>query len=171
MKILIDARLLSKGNSSGIEEYTKLLIDNILNIIAPEFLEKPILEPKEFDEMLIKLDGTFDKSRLGANAILSLSLANTRLNAKINNLPLYKYINKIALFESEFDIKGSATSVQEAQNVFLFNRPKPKDVNNGRANKDDRELTLQKMRRRGMHTHKTIIFNSEGTRYVEKGYF
>ncbi len=73
--------------------------------------------------------------------------------------------------ESEFDIKGSATSVQEAQNVFLFNRPKPKDVNNGRANKDDRELTLQKMRRRGMHTHKTIIFNSEGTRYVEKGYF
>jgi len=77
-------------------------IDNILNIIAPEFLEKPILEPKEFDEMLIKLDGTFDKSRLGANAILSLSLANTRLNAKINNLPLYKYINKIALFESEF---------------------------------------------------------------------
>src|SRR3989338_8391924 len=54
--------------------FADIAIKNILNIIAPELLEKPILEPKEFDKMLIKLDGTFDKSRLGANAILSLSL-------------------------------------------------------------------------------------------------
>lgn len=91
----------SIGSFEAKPVFADIAIKNILNIIAPELLEKPILEPKEFDKMLIKLDGTFDKSRLGANAILSLSLANTRLNAKINNLPLYKYINKIVLFETE----------------------------------------------------------------------
>ncbi|MEK9147562.1 MAG: hypothetical protein AAB593_01485, partial [Patescibacteria group bacterium] len=76
-------------------------VENILNIIAPAFLEKPIIEPKEFDEILIKLDGTENKSRLGANAILAMSLANARLNAKIVGLPLYKYINKISTFKAE----------------------------------------------------------------------
>jgi twinkle protein len=68
--------------------------------------------------------------------------------------------------ESEFDIKGSSTAVQEAHNVFLFNRPKPTD---GR-NPSERDLTLKKMRRRGSHVGKTIVFSNHGTQYVEKGY-
>lgn len=72
--------------------------------------------------------------------------------------------------DSEFDIKGSSTAVQEAHNVFLFNRPKPEAVKNGDRNWTDRELKLQKMRRRGLHVGTTLVFESAGTRYVERGF-
>lgn len=68
--------------------------------------------------------------------------------------------------ESEFDIKGSSTAVQEAHNVFLFNRPAPGA--DGCA--WNRELTLRKMRRRGSFVGQTLIFESQGTRYVERGF-
>lgn len=71
---------------------------------------------------------------------------------------------------SEFEIKGSSTSVQEAHNVFLFNRPRQEDIDSGVRNWFSREITLQKMRRRGSCVGKTIIFDSEGTRYIEKGF-
>lgn len=70
---------------------------------------------------------------------------------------------------SEFDVKGSSTAVQEAHNVLLFNRPDASMVESGARSPYDRELTIQKMRRRGVHTGKTIIFENVGTRYVEKG--
>lgn len=69
---------------------------------------------------------------------------------------------------SEFDIKGSSTAVQEAHNVFLFNRPK-QDIQNSTVS-TDRELTLAKMRRRGSHVGRTLVFSSTGTRYEESGY-
>lgn len=72
--------------------------------------------------------------------------------------------------ESEFDIKGSSTAVQEAHNVFLFNRPKREDIEKGIRHATDRELTLAKMRRRGANVGKTLIFESMGTRYTEKGF-
>lgn len=65
--------------------------------------------------------------------------------------------------ESEFDIKGSSTAVQEAHNVFLFNRSKSEDHG------DLRELTLKKMRRRGAYVGRTLLFYNFGTRYIEKG--
>ena len=50
---------------------------------------------KEIDNALIELDGTKNKSRLGANAILATSLACARVSAKFQKLPLYKYIGGI----------------------------------------------------------------------------
>jgi twinkle protein len=72
--------------------------------------------------------------------------------------------------EGEFDIKGSSTAVQEAHNVFLFNRPKVEDVESGLRSKYDRELKLTKMRRRGHHVGSTLVFKSVGTRYEEQGW-
>lgn len=72
--------------------------------------------------------------------------------------------------ESEFDIKGSSTAVQEAHNIFLFNRPKVEDVKDGVRDQFQRELTLAKMRRRGKYVGKTIIFDSLDTQYIEKGF-
>lgn len=71
--------------------------------------------------------------------------------------------------ESEFDIKGSSTAVQEAHNVFLFNRPKVEDVARESCRGTDRGLTIRKMRRRGAYVGHTLWFESLGTRYVEKG--
>ena len=70
---------------------------------------------------------------------------------------------------SEFDIKGSSTAVQEAHNVLLFNRPDAAMIESGARSHQDRELTIQKMRRRGVHSGKTIIFSNQGTKYIEKG--
>lgn len=70
---------------------------------------------------------------------------------------------------SEFDIKGSSGAVQEAHNIFLFNRAR--QLKDGSLGPHCRELTLNKMRRRGSHVGKTLVFESEGTRYKEKGYF
>lgn len=69
--------------------------------------------------------------------------------------------------ESEFDIKGSSTAVQEAHNVFLFNRPKKEEIENGEKTKYMRELKAAKLRRRGRYTGKTILFDGETPNYKE----
>lgn len=81
-----------------------------------------------------------------------------------------KTIGSSTRVESEFDIKGSSTSVQEATNVWLFNRPREEDVKNGDRCKYDRELTLRKLRRRGKYAGNTIVFENQNTRYVESGF-
>jgi replicative DNA helicase len=70
--------------------------------------------------------------------------------------------------ESEFDIKGSSTSVQEAQNVILFNRPTNQMVADGLANYGDRELLIAKMRRRGSSVGSKLILEAlDGVSYRE----
>jgi enolase len=69
-------------------------IDNIDNIIAPELIDGmySVFRQKEIDLKMIQLDGTENKSKLGANAILGVSLAVAHAAANSLNLPLYKYI-------------------------------------------------------------------------------
>jgi archaellum biogenesis ATPase FlaH len=62
--------------------------------------------------------------------------------------------------ESEFDIKGSSTAVQEAHNVLLFNRPHPELLKAGTATPGDRELTIAKMRRRGKYVRRRLILRA-----------
>ncbi|KAK6617850.1 hypothetical protein RUM43_014079 [Polyplax serrata] len=73
-------------------------INNINNIIAPELLKKnfDVTQQVEIDEFMIKLDGTENKSKLGANAILGVSLAVCKAGAAAKNIPLYKYIADLA---------------------------------------------------------------------------
>lgn len=70
--------------------------------------------------------------------------------------------------ESEFDIKGSATAVQEAHNVFLFNPPRAEAVAKGASSWNEREIKIAKMRRRGKHVGSTIVFENRNTLYQEK---
>lgn len=69
--------------------------------------------------------------------------------------------------ESEFDIKGSSTAVQEASNVLLFNRPLPEDVEKGRREITDRELVFRKIRKRGLNIGKPIWLAYNGGRLQE----
>lgn len=75
--------------------------------------------------------------------------------------------------ESEFDIKGSSTAVQEAHNVFLWNRPNKKDLETNFRHPSDRELKIAKMRRRGKYVGKTILMTSPnfGASLIEKEAF
>ncbi|MDE5617231.1 MAG: phosphopyruvate hydratase [Ureaplasma sp.] len=69
-------------------------IDNINNIIAKRILNIEINNQKEIDDLLIQLDGTKNKNKLGANAILAVSLAFCYACSKASNYPLFKYISK-----------------------------------------------------------------------------
>ena len=66
-------------------------IDNVRRIIAPAIAGRPAQEHSALDRFLIDLDGTVNKSALGANAILGVSLAVARAAARSEGLPLYAY--------------------------------------------------------------------------------
>lgn len=67
-------------------------VQNIREEIAPALVGKNPLEQVSLDRLLIELDGTPNKSRLGANAILAVSMALTRVAAAALGLPLYSYL-------------------------------------------------------------------------------
>jgi enolase len=67
-------------------------VAHVMDEIAPELVGEDALEQAIVDRLLIELDGTPNKSRLGANAILAVSLANARAAADSVGLPLYRYL-------------------------------------------------------------------------------
>jgi len=67
-------------------------VENVNEVIAPKLIGMSSLNQKGIDEMLIGLDGTENKGALGANAILSVSLACARVGANFLKVPLYRYI-------------------------------------------------------------------------------
>ena len=73
-------------------------VDNVNTIIAPALIGWDALDQVAIDEMLIELDGTDNKGKLGANAILGASLAVAKAAAEYSGLPLYRYIVDIQEF-------------------------------------------------------------------------
>ncbi len=71
-------------------------IKNVNKIIAPKLVGRNPANQVELDELMISLDGSKNKSRLGANAIISVSIALTRAGAGEKNKPLYKYLNELS---------------------------------------------------------------------------
>jgi len=67
-------------------------VDNVNNVIAPEIVDLDATDQVGIDNLMIELDGTPNKGRLGANAILGVSLAVAKAAAISLDLPLYKYI-------------------------------------------------------------------------------
>lgn len=70
-------------------------VDNINKIIAPALIGKSVLNQRDIDTLMICLDGTPTKSKLGANAILGVSLAAAKAGAAYLDLPLYRYIGGV----------------------------------------------------------------------------
>lgn len=71
-------------------------IKNVNVIIAPKLKGKDVLNQREVDEFLVNLDGTENKSKLGANAILGVSMAVCRAGSAAKKAPLYKHISELA---------------------------------------------------------------------------
>ena len=67
-------------------------VDNVNEIIAPEIVGMNVFDQVLIDKTMIELDGTPNKSKLGANAILGVSLAVAKAAAEALGLPLYQYI-------------------------------------------------------------------------------
>lgn len=73
-------------------------IENVNKEIAPELIKQnlEVTQQKEIDEFMIKLDGTENKSKFGANAILGVSLAVCKAGAAKRGVPLYRHIADLA---------------------------------------------------------------------------
>ena len=88
------------GNSwagKGVEK----ALNSIQNHIAPHIIGESPFDIGSIDNMMINLDGTENKSKLGANAILAVSLANVRAGANSLNKSLFQYINDSVNFKTE----------------------------------------------------------------------
>lgn len=77
-------------NGKGVKQ----AVHNVNKVIAPKLIGMDPDKQKQIDKIMIKLDGTENKSKLGANAILAVSLANAHAAADSANVPLYKHIRK-----------------------------------------------------------------------------
>lgn len=67
-------------------------VKNVNEIIAPKLLGKSVFDQRSIDNLMIELDGTENKGKLGANAILGVSMAVCRAGALEKGKPLYKYL-------------------------------------------------------------------------------
>src|SRR5215207_6115097 len=67
-------------------------VENVNSKIAPELIGHDPHDQEYIDQMMIDLDGTPNKAKLGANAILGVSMAVARAAAEASNLPLYRYL-------------------------------------------------------------------------------
>ncbi|MCS6925639.1 MAG: phosphopyruvate hydratase [Candidatus Binatia bacterium] len=67
-------------------------VDNVNSIISPALVGMDVTDQRAIDQRMIALDGTPTKAKLGANAILSVSLAVARAAARAHRLPLYRYL-------------------------------------------------------------------------------
>ena len=70
-------------------------IENVNNIIAPKLLGVPVTDQALVDMMLIELDGSSNKAKLGANATLAVSMAVAKAGAQASNLNLYRYMGGV----------------------------------------------------------------------------
>jgi enolase len=88
-----------QGKSTGATEARALsaamAVKNINTTIATRIIHKDFLDQAAVDEFLVRLDGTAGKSRLGANAILAVSIAFLRATAQAKKLPLWKHIRDV----------------------------------------------------------------------------
>lgn len=71
-------------------------VNNVNKIISPAIIGKDTTKQAEIDNLMIKLDGTENKGKLGANAILAVSMAVCKAGAAAKRTPLYKYIAEMA---------------------------------------------------------------------------
>ena len=94
------------GASTGVGEALELrdadgkgvttAINNVNEIIAPKLKGMDVLNQTEIDRAMLDLDGTDNKSKLGANAILAVSMAVCRAGAAAKKVPLYQHIAEVA---------------------------------------------------------------------------
>ena len=87
---------LRDGDASYMGKGVSKAVDNVNNLIADKLLGYSVFEQTEIDEYLIELDGTPNKAKLGANAILGVSLAVAKAAANELQQPLYRYIGGVS---------------------------------------------------------------------------
>ncbi|MDA0843339.1 MAG: phosphopyruvate hydratase, partial [Bacteroidetes bacterium] len=87
---------LRDGGTDYVGKGVQKAIDNVNGEIADELIGMSVFEQNLIDQAMIDLDGTKNKSRLGANAILGVSLAVAKAAAEELEMPLYRYVGGVS---------------------------------------------------------------------------
>ena len=110
-----EALELRDGGTAFMGKGVTKAVSNVNDIISPQIMGMDASNQTELDEKMLAIDGTPNKDKLGANAILSVSMAAARAVANQKNMPLYKYIA---------DVYGNA-------NPHVLPRPMMNIINGG----------------------------------------
>ncbi len=95
-------------------------VDNVNTKIAPELIGVNIFEQTEIDSIMLKLDGTANKSNLGANATLGVSMAVARAAANALNIPLYRYLGGASAMKMPIPMMNILNGGKHADNTVDF---------------------------------------------------
>lgn len=87
-----EANELRDGGKRYLGKGVEKAVENVENVIRPALIGVDALDQVKVDQIMLDLDGTPNKSKLGGNAILAVSLANARAAASALGLPLYRYL-------------------------------------------------------------------------------
>ncbi|MEA4971231.1 MAG: phosphopyruvate hydratase [Candidatus Pelethousia sp.] len=104
-----------KGRFKG--KGVRKVVENVRTVIAPAVIGLDALDQRKLDHLLIELDGTKNKSKLGANAILGVSLAAARAAANYLDLPLYRYIGGANAYELPVPMMNILNGGKHADNT------------------------------------------------------
>ena len=90
-----EALELRDGNTDYLGKGVQKAVNNINNILKPALINLDPCQQREIDNIIVKIDGTSDKSNIGANAILAVSLAVSHVAAKDRGIDLYTHFSDI----------------------------------------------------------------------------
>lgn len=103
-------------------------VSNVNEIINEALIGQDATDQAKIDQTMLKLDGTENKSNLGANAILAVSLANAKAAAQVKKMPLYEYFATLSKTNSK---KEFLPSPKVTGKIFLLPTPMMNLVNGG----------------------------------------
>ncbi len=90
---ILEALELRDGGNAFLGKHVTKAVSNVNEVLGKKLLGFDVREQTKLDEKMMAIDGTDNKSNLGANAILSVSLASAKLGAKLSQQPLFEYLN------------------------------------------------------------------------------
>ena len=100
---ILEALELRDGGSAFLGKHVTKAVANVNEILAKKLIGFDVREQEKIDLEMIKIDGTDNKSELGANAILSVSLATSRLAARLLDKPLFEHLYELSHNKSRKD--------------------------------------------------------------------
>lgn len=98
----------------------EIAVENVNTVIAPALIGMNVFDQAGIDRRLIQMDGTKDKSRLGANAILGVSMAASRAAADALGVPLYRYFGGIGARKMPVPMMNILNGGKHADNTVDF---------------------------------------------------
>ena len=102
-----EALELRDGNTDYLGKGVQKAVNNINNILKPALINLDPCQQREIDNIIIKIDGTSDKSNIGANAILAVSLAVSHVAAKDKGIDLYTHFSDIYQEITDSSVKSN----------------------------------------------------------------